>query len=142
MIPLAFSLLRHFTPVGSNPTVLYCLEASRMGRLEVLEEASRLAFPVYSLLGVESLNQWFSTGVISPPLASTTPPCHLATSGTLKNILFILAALGLLAVPRLSPVAVSRATLYLCVGFVGGGSSCCKSWALRHVGSVAASVGF
>ena len=33
------------------------------GGLEVLEEASWLAFPVYSLLGVDfSLNQWFLTG--------------------------------------------------------------------------------
>ena len=31
-------------------------------QLEVLEEASWLAFPVYSLLGVDfSLNQWFLT---------------------------------------------------------------------------------
>ena len=47
--------------------------------------------------------------MISPPLASTAPPCHLATSGAFfKKIiyLFILASLGLLAAPRLSELSV------------------------------------
>ena len=58
--------------------------------------------------------------MISPPLASTAPPCHLATSGTFffKDYLFILASLGLLAAPRLSPVVVSRSYSLLVCGFL------------------------
>lgn len=64
MIPLAFQSPQAFHACRFTITVPYAAwRQAGWGGLEVLEEASRLAFPVYSLLGVEkSLNQWFSTG--------------------------------------------------------------------------------
>ena len=49
-------------PVGSHHVPYAAWRKAGWGGLEVLEEASWLAFPVYSLLGVDfSLNQWFLT---------------------------------------------------------------------------------
>ena len=50
-------------PVGSHHVPYAAWRKAGWGGLEVLEEASWLAFPLYSLLGVDfSLNQWFLTG--------------------------------------------------------------------------------
>ena len=89
----------------------------------MLEEASWLAFPLYSLLGVDfSLNQWFLTGgdfSSTRQHRPTLPFGNIWDFFFLKIIyLFILASLGLLAAPRLSPVVVSRSYSLLVCGFL------------------------